>query len=152
MALVVFESRVNMLTVATPSIGGYVLGYDSTDGILKQKNDQGVISTVAGSTPVGSLAQTLAIGNSTGTFSINLGANTKISSVMGGGQLRLDNGIGGANIVNLSTDYGALAQSYLYMASNTVTLKSLNASLNLSTSSSTFQLNSSNVLSIRSNK
>ena len=151
MALVVFESRVNMLTVATPSIGGYVLGYDSTDGILKQKNDQGVISTVAGSTPVGSLAQTLAIGNSTGTFSINLGANTKISSVMGGGQLRLDNGIGGANIVNLSTDYGALAQSYLYMASNTVTLKSLNASLNLSTSSSTFQLNSSNVLSIRSN-
>ena len=151
MALVVFESRVNMLTVATPSVGGYVIAYDSADGILKQKNDQGVIAPIAGSSSPGSLSKTLAIGNSTGTYSINLGANTKIASVMGGGQLRLDNGIGGANIVNLSTDYGALAQSYLYMASNTVTLKSLNASLNLSTSSSTFQLNSSNVLSIRSN-
>lgn len=151
MALVVFESRVNMLTVATPSIGGYVLGYDSTDGILKQKNDQGVISTVAGSTPVGSLAQTLAIGNSTGTFSINLGANTKISSVMGGGQLRLDNGIGGANIVNLSTDYGVLTQSYLYMTSNSLTLRSLNASLLFSATSAIFQLNSSNVSSFSSN-
>ena len=77
MALVVFESRVNMLTVATPSIGGFVLAYDSADGILKQKDDKGVISTVAGSTPVGSLAQTLAIGNSTGTFSVNLGAHYK---------------------------------------------------------------------------
>ena len=151
MALVVFESRVNMLTVATPSIGGYVLGYDSADGILKQKDDKGVISTVAGSTPVGSLAQTLAIGNSTGTFSVNLGANTKISSVMGGGQLRLDNGIGGANIVNLSTDYGALAQSYLYMTSNSLTLKSLNASLSLSTSVATFQLNTGNVSSFSLN-
>ena len=151
MALVVFESRVNMLTVATPSIGGYVLGYDSADGILKQKNDQGVISTVAGSTPVGSLAQTLAIGNSTGTFSINLGANTKISSVMGGGQLRLDNGIGGANIVNLSTDYGVLTQSYLYMTSNSLTLRSLNASLLFSATSAIFQLNSSNVSSFSSN-
>ena len=151
MSLIVFESTVNMLTVATPSVGGYVIAYDSADGILKQKNDQGVIAPIAGSSSPGSLSKTLAIGNSTGTYSINLGANTKIASVMGGGQLRLDNGIGGANIVNLSTDYGALAQSYLYMASNTVTLKSLNASLNLSTSSSTFQLNSSNVLSIRSN-
>ena len=151
MALVVFESRVNMLTVATPSIGGFILAYDSVDGVLKQKNDQGVISAIAGSTPVGSLSQTLAIGNSTGTFSINLGANTKISSVMGGGQLRLDNGIGGANIVNLSTDYGALAQSYLYMNSNSTTLRSVNASLSLSTSVATFQLNTGNVSSFSLN-
>ena len=151
MALVVFESRVNMLTVATPSVGGYVIAYDSTDGILKQKNDQGVISPIAGSSSPGSLAQTLAIGNSSGTHSINLGANCKIGTGMGGGQLRLDNGIGGANIVNLSTDYGALAQSYLYMSSNTVTLQSVNAGLSLTSVSSNLQVNSSNLISIRTN-
>jgi len=151
MALVVFESRVNMLTVATPSVGGYVIAYDSADGILKQKNDQGVITPIAGSSSPGSLAQTLAIGNSTGTYSINLGANTKIASVMGGGQLRLDNGVTGANIVNLSTDYGALTQSYLYMSNNSATLKSLNASLILSTIYTNVQVNSSNLTSIRTN-
>jgi len=151
MALVVFESRVNMLTVATPSVGGYVIAYDSTDGILKQKNDQGVISPIAGSSSPGSLAQTLAIGNSSGTHSINLGANCKIGTGMGGGQLRLDNGIGGANIVNLSTDYGALAQSYLYMSNNTVTLQSVNAGLSLTSASSNLQVNSSNLISIRAN-
>jgi len=151
MALVVFESRVNMLTVATPSVGGYVIAYDSADGILKQKNDQGVITPIAGSSSPGSLAQTLAIGNSTGTYSINLGADTKIASVMGGGQLRLDNGVGGANIVNLSTDYGALAQSYLYMTPTSTTLKSVNAFLTLSSVFSNLQVNSSNLLSIRTN-
>jgi hypothetical protein len=151
MALVVFESRVNMLTVATPSVGGYVIAYDSADGVLKQKNDQGVISPIAGSSSPGSLAQTLAIGNSSGTHSINLGANCKIGTGMGGGQLRLDNGIGGANIVNLSTDYGALAQSYLYMSSNTATLQSVNAGLSLTSASSNPQVNSSNLISIRTN-
>lgn len=147
MALVVFESRVDMLTVATPSIGGFVVAYDTLDGILKQKDDQGVITAIAGSTPVGSLAQTLEVGNSTGTYSINLGSNCKLGSLMGGGQLRLDNGIGGANIVNLSTDYGVLAQSYLYMSSGTLILKSLNASISFSPTIANFQLNSSNNLS-----
>lgn len=151
MALVVFESRVNMLTVATPSIGGYVIAYDSTDGILKQKDDQGVITPIAGSSSPGSLAQTLSIGNNTATYSIVLGAETKISSEIGGGQLRLDNGIVGSNIVNLSTDYGALAQSYLYMSSNTATLQSVNARLSLTSVSSNLQVNSSNLISIRTN-
>jgi hypothetical protein len=151
MALVVFESRVNMLTVATPSVGGYVIAYDSADGILKQKNDQGVITPIAGSSSPGTLMQTLAKGNNTGTYSINLGANTKIGSGMGGGQLRLDNGVGGANIVNLSTDYGALAQSYLFMSSNSTTLQSVNARLSLTSVSSNLQVNSSNLLSIRTN-
>jgi hypothetical protein len=150
MALVVFESRVNMLTVATPSVGGYVLAYDSADGILKQKNDQGVITPIAGSSSPGSLVQTLAIGNNTGAYSINLGANTKIGSGMGGGQLRLDNGVGGANIVNLSTDYGLLAQSFLFMSSNSLTLKSVNASLVLNSTSASFQLNTSNIMSFNS--
>jgi hypothetical protein len=151
MALVVFESRVNMLTVATPSVGGYVIAYDSADGVLKQKNDQGVITPIAGSSSPGTLMQTLAKGNSTGVYSINLGANTKIGSGMGGGQLRLDNGVGGANIVNLSTDYGALAQSYLFMSSNSTTLQSVNARLSLTSVSSNLQVNSSNLLSIGSN-
>jgi hypothetical protein len=151
MALVVFESRVNMLTVATPSVGGYVIAYDSADGVLKQKNDQGVITPIVGSSSPGTLIQTLAKGNNTGTYSINLGANTKIGSGMGGGQLRLDNGVGGANIVNLSTDYGALAQSYLFMNSNTVTLQSVNARLSLTSVSSNLQVNSSNLLSIGTN-
>jgi hypothetical protein len=151
MALVVFESRVNMLTVATPSVGGYVIAYDSLDGILKQKNDQGVITRISGSSSPGSLAQTLAIGNNSGTHSINLGANCRIGTGMGGGQLRLDNGINGANIVNLSTDYGTLAQSYLYMSSNSATLQSVNAGLSLTSASSNLQVNTSNLISIRSN-
>lgn len=150
MALVVFESRVNMLTVATPSVGGFVIGYDSTDGILKQKNDQGAITPIAGSNSAGSLSQTLAKGTSTGTYSIDLGTNCKISSVMGGGQLRLDNGVGGANIVNLSTDSGAFLQSYLFMNSNSITLKSVNASLLLNSTSASFQLNTSNIMSFNS--
>ena len=150
MALVVFESRVNMLTVATPSVGGYVIGYDSTDGILKQKNDQGVITPIAGSNSAGSLSQTLAKGASTGTYSIYLGANCKIGSGMGGGQLRLDNGVGGTNIVNLSTDSGALVQSYLFMNSNSITLKSVSASLLLNSTSASFQLNTSNIMSFNS--
>ena len=151
MALVVFESGVNMLTVATPSIGGHVIGYSSTDGILYQKNYQGVITPIAGSSSPGTLAQTLAKGSNTGTYSISLGANCKIGSgVGGGGQLRLDNGTR-SNIVNLSTDYGELKESYLSMTSTEVTLKSLNASLTLNSTDSTIQLNTSNAASIRSN-
>ena len=149
MALVGFNSSVNMLTVATPSIGGFVIGYDS-DGVLKQKNGQGVITPIAGVSTPGSLSQTLAKGNNTGEYSISLGQSSLIRSSLGGGQLRLDNGQVGRNIVNLSTDYGVLNQSYLLMSSASLTLKSLNASLLLNSTSASFQLNTSNIMSFSS--
>jgi hypothetical protein len=148
MALVLFESRVNMITVATPSVGGFVVAYD-TLGVLTQKDHLGVISPVAGSTPVGSLAQTLAVGSSTGTYSISLGANSTIRSAISGGLLRLDNGTT-ANIVNLSTDSGLLAQSYLLMNSNSITLRSVNASLSLGLNSAILQRDAANRIEFNS--
>jgi hypothetical protein len=142
-------SRTNLLTAATPSIGRYLLGYD-LDGVLKQKNDQGFIEPVAGSTPVGSLSQTLEIDSSTGIYSINLGDSCKIRSELGGGQLRLDNGVSGANIVNLSTDYGLLSQSFLFMNSNSITLRSLNARLLLNSTSASFQFNTGSIMTFNS--
>ena len=142
-----------MITVATPSVGGFVVAYDTLDGVLKQKDHLGLISPVAGSTPVGSLAQTLAVGSTTGTYSIFLGTSSSIRSRLStnGGQLRLDNGTSG-NIVKLSTDSDLLLQSYLFMTSNAITLRSVNASLSLTSNSAIFQLNTANKIEINSNR
>jgi hypothetical protein len=120
MALVLFESRVNMITAATPSVGGYVVAYDILDGVLKQKNDQGIITPI-GSTAVGSLTQTLAIGNTSGTYSINLGLGTKIGTIIGSASLKLDNGSSG-NYVHLSTAGSTSLESNLVLGTNSIRL------------------------------
>ena len=102
MALVLFESRVNMITAATPSIGGFLVAYDTLDGVLKQKDDQGVITAIGSGGGIGSLSQTLSIGNTTGTNSIYLDVNSGIKSSGGSASLRLDSGSLG-NYVELSS-------------------------------------------------
>ena len=125
MALVLFESRVNMITAATPSIGGFLVAYDTLDGVLKQKDDHGVITAIGSGGGIGSLAQTLSIGNTTGTNSIYLGIETIIQG-NSESYLKLDNG--GDNYVQLTTS-GLATGSTLLMSESTIQL-STNSILN----------------------
>lgn len=45
MASIYFENRINMLNAATPSENGFLIGYD-LDGVLKQKSDNGTITSI----------------------------------------------------------------------------------------------------------
>jgi hypothetical protein len=45
MASVLFGNKIDMLIAATPSAGSYIIGYD-LDGILKQKDEFGIISPI----------------------------------------------------------------------------------------------------------
>ena len=119
MSLIVFESTVNMLTVATPSIGGYIIGFDSNTGFLTQKDSNGVVGLV---TTSGTLGQVLSNGNSSGTYSLSLGSNTGIKSDVGSSLIKIDN-----NIVSLSTDNGNFLQSYIYLTQTTAILAATNS-------------------------
>ena len=130
MALVLFESRVNMITAATPSIGGFLVAYDTLDGVLKQKDHLGVITAI-GSSGIGSLSQTLSIGNTTGANSIYLDANTNIRSSSSESYLKLDSS--GTNYVELSSS-NLTTGSTLTMSDNIIQLKGLSSSLSMSTS------------------
>jgi hypothetical protein len=132
MALVLFESRVNMITVATPStVGGVVVGYDETLGVLTQKDHFGVITPIGSGSGIGSLAQTLSIGRTTGTNSIFLDANTRVRSNVGFGSLRLDNGSAG-NYVELSTGL-ITGGSNLIMTDNSILLQLSSSSIQIDT-------------------
>ena len=131
MALVLFESRVNMITAATPSIGGFLVAYDTLDGVLKQKDDQGVITPIGSGGGIGSLSQTLSIGTNTGTNSIYLDVNSGIRSVGGSASLRLDSG-GSGNYVELSSS-NLITGSTLTMNDTTIQLKGLSSSLSMNT-------------------
>lgn len=92
MSQVIFNTRINMVTTAaTPSTGGYTIGYD-TDGILKQKDSLGTVTPLFSSSSQ-SLKQTLNIGNDTGIYSIMMGTGTSIYSANSTNRIRLgDNG------------------------------------------------------------
>lgn len=122
MALVIFESQVNMLTVATPSIGGYVVAYD-LDGKLKQKDSNGIITLVGATGYAGPLVDTLALGNNSGTYSIIMGNNTAITSEVGTASIKLDN-----NFIRLSTDGDSFQESYLTISPTQVNLSAKGAS------------------------
>jgi hypothetical protein len=115
MSQINFGSFVDMLTIATPS-SGYIVAYD-LDGILKQKDFFGTVIEIGGGPTSGSTASSLAAslsqGNNSGVYSIIMGTSTSIRSANGGGSLNLDNM--GASAVSLSTDNGALAETYLLL-------------------------------------
>lgn len=104
-----------MINSATPSSGGYLVGYDS-DGILKQKDSSGNIEAIGGGLTGGSgtsssLANTLSIGNETGSYNIIMGTSTSILSSNGNGQISLDYTGTSSNIsvtTNDGTEYGSL--------------------------------------------
>ena len=79
MSQVIFNTRIDMITTAaTPSVGGYTIGYD-IDGIIKQKDSLGTVTPLFSSTSQ-NLRQTLNIGNDTGIYSIMMGTGTSIYS------------------------------------------------------------------------
>lgn len=134
MALILFESRVNLVTAATPSFGGFVVGYD-TLGVLKQKDHLGVITSI-GSAGGGTLAQTLSLGKTTGTNSIYLDIASGIKSSGGSASLMLDSGISG-NYLKLSTSNSG---SNLTMT-DTTTQISIATSSNINLDSTSISLN-----------
>lgn len=91
MSQVIFNSYIDMQQdAATPSSIGYTIGYD-IDGILKQKDQNGVVTPV-GAVPTQRLDQTLKYGNNSGTYSIIMGTATVFRSINGTGRIALDNG------------------------------------------------------------
>lgn len=84
MSSIIFGHTMSLTTAATPSTG-FLVAYDS-DGILKQKDSEGVITPIGGSGSgsgptsgtVSSLAQVLSISNDSETYSILMGTATSI--------------------------------------------------------------------------
>ena len=137
MSQIVFNTLVNLQTVTSPSTG-YIVAYD-LDGILKQKNSLGVI------TPIGigasqSLYQSLIYGNDSGTYSINLGTSSYISSSTGNGRLYL--GYGNTYSTYLVNGDLSTATSSLNLTPNFLTLSktTTNQFNTLTLDSSTFSV------------
>jgi hypothetical protein len=103
-----------LINSATPSSGGYLVGYD-TDGILKQKDSSGNIESIGsgltGGSGTSSLVDTLSVGNETGSYNIIMGTSTSILSSNGNGQISLDYTGTSSNIIITTddgTEYGIL--------------------------------------------
>ena len=97
MSQVIFNSYIDLKNIgATPSGFGYTVAYD-LDGVLKQKDQDGVVTPVSSR---GNLESTLALGNYSGTYSIRMGTSSSINTINGTGRVQLD--FGGTNSVNIS--------------------------------------------------
>lgn len=113
MSTIIFGSTIDLLSAGTPSSGGYIVAYD-LDGILKQKDEFGVITEIGGG-PTGGIGATpsfydvLSVNNDTVTYDIIMGTSTSILSSNGGGQIDL------ANEVSITTDNGSFNQGYVYV-------------------------------------
>lgn len=88
MSQVLFNNRINMQLAATPSAGGYTVGYD-LDGIIKQKDSAGNVTPIASSSTE-NLAQTLQLGSDSGAYSILMGTGTSIRSAGAKSYIMLD--------------------------------------------------------------
>jgi len=89
MAQVIFNNRIDMVTIAaTPSADGYTIGYD-TDGVIKQKDYLGVVTPLFSSSSQ-NLIQTLNLGNDSGIYSIMMGTGTSIYSSNSNSGIKLD--------------------------------------------------------------
>lgn len=99
MSQIIFNSYIDLENSgATPSGFGYTVAYD-IDGILKQKDQDGVITPV-GQVSTQTLLQTLQLGNDSGIYSIKMGTSSSILSNNGTGRLSMD--YGGTNSVFIS--------------------------------------------------
>lgn len=102
MSSIIFGSTMSLFEAATPSTG-FLLAYDD-DGILKQKDSFGQITSIGGSASgaatSGSLAQVLSISNDSATYSILMGTATTISV---GNSGNLDMGISSTIYMDLSS-------------------------------------------------
>ena len=91
MSQIIFNTTVDMQNIlGTPSTG-FAVAYD-LDNVIKQKDSSGVVTPIGGGGGSQSLKQTLSIGNDSGTYSINLGTTSYISTSVGNGRLYLSYG------------------------------------------------------------
>jgi hypothetical protein len=144
-------------TAATPSAGGYTIGYD-TDGIIKQKDSLGIVTPLFSSSSQ-NLKQTLNLGNDTGIYSIMMGTATSIYSANSTNRIKLgDNGsviiysvntVTATSSIQISNDviniFNSTASSsgLVQVSSNTYSVQvgSLTQSVALKQSKTNFELN-----------
>jgi len=110
MALVVFGEKIDFTSIDLPQQGGYVVGYNVIDGLLSQMDYLGVVTSIGGAgggVGGGALSSTLALGNTTGTYSIVLDS----SITNGTNRISLD------GVVSITTANGNYNESYLFMNS-----------------------------------
>jgi len=134
MSQIILNNYIDMVNVAaTPSSIGYTIGYD-LDGVLKQKDQNGIITKV-GNVSTQRLDQTLNYGNNSGTYSIIMGTATYISSVNGSGRISLDYGYTSSVYISVTSSN---TNSYINTNINNILLSNING-------------NNSNILTINSN-
>lgn len=110
MSSILFGATISMIDAATPS--GWLVAYD-VDGVLRQKDSAGVISSVGSGGSTQSLFETLNIGNNTQTQNIIMGTATYLLSSNGGGKIELDYVNPGTVVI--TTDNSALLESGLWL-------------------------------------
>lgn len=111
MSQIIFNSYIDLQNIAaTPSGIGYTVGYD-LDGILKQKDQDGVITPV-GQTTTQNLSQTLQQGNSTDSYSIVMGTAATIKSANVGSEMALNYGSTSSVLIS-ATISNASARAYV---------------------------------------
>ena len=129
MSKIIFGNSINLLTVGTPSSGGYIVAYD-LDGIIKQKDEFGVITPIGGGPTAGtaSLSQTLLVGNTTNGTDIITSNDDVIIAATGGGVLNLRFGSNSSVVVGVpASTYGGKGGSgsgggVLYLDPSAITL------------------------------
>ena len=138
MSQFILNSYIDMQNIAaTPSGIGYTIGYD-VDGILKQKNQNGVI------TPVGlannnNLEKTLSYGINSGLYSILMGTSSRIgsSNIYSTGNIKFDYGM--TNSVMVSVTASNIESSLLLSQDSTLLKNSTGNGLSyISLTSQTF--------------
>jgi hypothetical protein len=136
MSSIIFGYTMSLTTAATPSTG-FLVAYDA-DGILKQKDSEGVITAITGvSSGVGSLSQVLATSNDSGAYTILMGTGTSLSSQNGLSSFYLDYS-SLTSSVYLTNGY-----NYLSISNATMSLVSvLSSTINISNSSNYLKLTS----------
>ena len=104
MSQVIFNSAIDLVNYgSTPSVGGFTVAYDINDGIIKQKDSNGVITPLSSTTD---LEGALSLGNYSGTYSIVMGTATNIRSINGNGRIQFD--YGNTSSVTLSATFSNL--------------------------------------------
>lgn len=109
MSTIIFGGTVSLISSATPSVGGYLIGYD-IDGVLKQKDAFGNISPISGLTAgdigTASLSEVLQFGNNTGSFNIVMGTSSILQSSNGNSEIKLDDS-GNPHTIKITTNDGS---------------------------------------------
>lgn len=147
MSVVIFNNLVDMVTAATPSIGGFTVAYD-LDGIIKQKDSNGIITPISSNSNQ-NLLEVLNTGNDSGAYSIMMGTATSIFSSNSSSSLRLDrNGgaflsvtassatasidLSGSSMTLLNTDIGGTSILSIKGATVSTTVSTATQSMSIS--------------------